>query len=350
MLSFLGRKLHQGFWIVFGILSVVFFLFQVLPGDPADMLLGQRADVSSKEAIQKEFYLDKPIFEQYLLYINDVSFLSFHTQDQLEKYNPILAIPVFGKAIVLKKPYFRRSFQNNRLVTEVISDSLLNTILLAIFSMLLATVVGIALGCVAALYKGTWIDHALVTTSILGISVPSFVVATVIGFFFAFKWHHITGLNLTGQLWEMNPFEGRTLQLKNLILPVLTLGIRPLAVIVQLTRGSMLEIMSLDYIRTARAKGLPEYKVIVVHALRNALNPVVTSVSGWLASLLAGAFFVEYIFDWKGLGLVTINAVFMLDMPVIMASVVYIGFIFTVITLFVDVLYAVLDPRVRIKE
>ena len=148
----------------------------------------------------------------------------------------------------------------------------------------------------------------------------------------------------------MNPFEGRTLQLKNLILPVITLGIRPLAVIVQLTRGSMLEIMSLDYIRTARAKGLPEYKVIVVHALRNALNPVVTSVSGWLASLLAGAFFVEYIFDWKGLGLVTINAVFMLDMPVIMASVVYIGFIFTVITLFVDVLYAVLDPRVRIKE
>ena len=137
--------------------------------------------------------------------------------------------------------------------------------------------------------------------------------------------------------------------LKNLILPAFTLGLRPLAIIVQLTRSSMLDVLSQDYIRTAKAKGLKYRVIIVKHALKNALNPVITAVSGWLASLMAGAFFIEVIFDWKGLGLVTINAVYNLDFPIVMGVTIFVAFAFIIINIFVDLLYAVVDPRVRIK-
>ena len=137
--------------------------------------------------------------------------------------------------------------------------------------------------------------------------------------------------------------------LKNLILPAFTLGIRPLAIIVQLTRSSMLDVLSQDYIRTAKAKGLSYYKVITKHALKNAINPVITAVSGWFASLMAGAFFIEHIFNWKGLGSTTIKAVQTLDFPVVMGSTLFIGAIFVIVNIFVDLLYAMADPRVRLN-
>jgi peptide/nickel transport system permease protein len=183
---------------------------------------------------------------------------------------------------------------------------------------------------------------------VLGISVPSFVAGILIAMTFGFYWSHWTGLNLTGQLYETDPFTGRHLVLRNLLLPAFALGIRPLAVITQLTRSSMLDVLSQDYIRTARAKGLSGYQTIVGHALKNALNPVITAVSGWLASLMAGAFFIEYIFNWKGLGTVTLRAVENLDFPVVMGATIFIAFLFVLINIAVDVLYAVLDPRVRL--
>src|SRR5690606_4111971 len=128
-----------------------------------------------------------------------------------------------------------------------------------------------------------------------------------------------------------------------------TLGLRPLSIIVQLTRSSMLDELGQDYIRTARAKGLGNKKIILKHALKNALNPVITAVSGWLASLMAGAFFVEYIFDWKGLGSITIAAVYQLDFPVVMGTTLFVGVVFIVVNIFVDILYAMVDPRVRLK-
>jgi peptide/nickel transport system permease protein len=142
---------------------------------------------------------------------------------------------------------------------------------------------------------------------------------------------------------------GEYLDLKNLILPAFTLGIRPLAIIVELTRNSILDVMSQDYIRTARAKGLRMRTIIFKHALRNALNPVVTAATGWLASLLAGAVFVEYIFDWKGIGLVIVNALDKYDFPVLMGAVLFISVILVLINIFADIMYGVLDPRVRLN-
>jgi len=137
------------------------------------------------------------------------------------------------------------------------------------------------------------------------------------------------------------------LQLRNLLLPALTLGIRPLAIIAQLTRGSLLDTLDQDYIRTAYAKGLRKRTIIWKHALRNALNPVITAITGWFAELLAGAFFVEYIFGWKGIGKVTVDALEKLDFPVVMGSVLVSSFFFIVIGLLADVVYGLIDPRVR---
>lgn len=158
-----------------------------------------------------------------------------------------------------------------------------------------------------------------------------------------------TGLNMTGSLYDVDVFEGEYLALHNLILPVITLGIRPLAIVMQLTRNAMLDVLSQDYIRTARAKGLSNFKILYKHALRNALNPVITAVSGWFASMLAGAVFIEFIFNWKGLGLRIFQSLQNDDYPVVMGSVLVIAAAFVLINILVDILYGVLDPRVRLK-
>ena len=157
-----------------------------------------------------------------------------------------------------------------------------------------------------------------------------------------------TGLDMTGSLYSLDEWEGLYLNPRNLILPALTLGVRPLGVVVQLTRSSLLDILKQDYIRTARAKGLSENKVVYKHALRNALNPVITAVSGWFASMLAGAVFVEFVFGWKGLGLEIFNALEKEDFPVVMGAVLVISFMFVILNILVDVLYGLVDPRVRV--
>jgi peptide/nickel transport system permease protein len=154
---------------------------------------------------------------------------------------------------------------------------------------------------------------------------------------------------MTGSLYSVDVWKGEFLDLRNMILPVITLMIRPLSVIVQLTRSSLLDVLQQDFIRTARAKGLSEFDVIVRHALRNALNPVITAVSGWFASLLAGAIFVEFVFGWKGLGQQMFTAIENQDLPVVMGGVIVISMAFVVINLIVDVLYGWIDPRVRIS-
>jgi peptide/nickel transport system permease protein len=157
-----------------------------------------------------------------------------------------------------------------------------------------------------------------------------------------------TGLEMTGSLYEYDVFTGKYLSLQNLILPALTLGIRPLAVVIQLTRSSMIEVMDQDYIRTAKAKGLNTREIVWKHAIKNTLNPIITAVSGWFASMLAGAVFVEFVFGWKGLGLELFNSLIKDDLPVVMGSVLFIAAIFVLMNIFVDILYGVLDPRVRL--
>ncbi|GGG37636.1 ABC transporter permease [Hymenobacter glacieicola] len=351
MIGFILSRLWQGVLVLIGVALTVFFLFQVLPGDPVALLAGQRSDAATRAAIAADLGLDQPLPAQLAGYLNDVSPLGVHPRDSagVAKYGGVQLLPLGSeKALVLKTPYLRRSFQSNKEVLSILLDHFTGTLWLAVAAMLLAAVLGIGLGIVAALKPHSWLDRTLLSTSVLGISVPSFVAAILIAMTFGFYWSSWTGLNLTGQLYETDAFTGRHLTLKNLLLPAFALGIRPLAVIVQLTRSSMLEVMSQDYIRTARAKGLSGYRTVMGHAVKNALNPVITAVSGWLASLMAGAFFIEYIFNWKGLGTVTLRAVENLDFPIVMGATIFIAALFVVVNIVVDVLYALLDPRVKL--
>jgi peptide/nickel transport system permease protein len=210
--------------------------------------------------------------------------------------------------------------------------------------------VGLTIGIFSAVYKDSFFDRFATVVSVLGMSLPSFFAAILIAWVFAFLLADYTGLNMTGSLYTVDDFgRGEYLNLKNLILPAITLGIRPLGLIVELTRNSMLEVLSQDYIRTARAKGLSESRIIIRHALKNALNPVITAVSGWYASLMAGAVFVEYVFDWKGIGVVIVDALEKYDFPVIMGTVLFISVILIIINILTDISYALLDPRVGLE-
>lgn len=191
-----------------------------------------------------------------------------------------------------------------------------------------------------------------------GIGIAILLVIKLIDFIFAsdlmalINWSFTlpgTGLNMTGSLYDVDVFTGEYLSLSNLILPAITLGVRPLAIIIQLTRNALLDVMSQDFIRTARAKGLTPTRVWLRHGLRNALNPVITAVSGWFASMLAGAVFIEFVFNWKGIGLQVFQSLQNDDYPVVMGAVLVIAAAFVLINLLVDILYGVLDPRVRIQ-
>ncbi|MCS7003700.1 MAG: ABC transporter permease [Cytophagales bacterium] len=350
MLKFVLRRIAYGILVLIGVIHVVFFLFHALPGDPVALMTGQKADPETKLAIRRELGLDLPLYQQLALYLNDLSPLSIHenTPSNQKKYEYYPLFKIGNHVLVLKTPYLRRSFQSNKKVSEILIENLEGTIWLALAAMMFATFWGITFGIIAALKQNTFLDHFLIILSVLGISVPSFVAAILVAMTFGYYLSDYTGLGITGQLWVDDPIYGRELHLENIILPAFTLGIRPLAIIMQLMRSSMLEVLTQDYIRTARAKGLSGFKVIVKHALKNALNPVITAVSGWLASLLAGAFFIEYIFNWKGLGMKTISAVQFLDFPVVMGSTLLIAIIFIIINILVDILYAAIDPRVRL--
>lgn len=353
MIYFILKRLGYGFLVLIGVIVVVFFIFHALPGDPVAMMAGQRTDIATRESIARELGLEEPLHRQFILYINDLSPVSIHddTPENQDKYDYTRLMSLGNqKVMVIKAPYLRRSFQTNKRVGEILMENIMNTFWLALAAMFIATVFGILFGVLASLHQHQWLDHFLISISVLGISVPTFLSAILFAIVFGYYLSDFTGLNLTGQLWETHPLYGRQLHLENIILPAITLGIRPLSIIVQLTRSAMLDVLSRDYIRTARAKGLSRVSIFLKHALKNAINPVITAVSGWLASLMAGAFFVEYIFDWKGLGFVTIKAVQSLDFPVVMGSTLLIAIIFIVMNIFVDILYAAVDPRIRLNN
>lgn len=358
MLNFIIKRVLYGFLVLAGVITIVFLLFNVLPGDPARMMMGQRADEESIRVIKKDLGLDKPLSTQFVMYLNDLSPISAHDRNpehylylDKDKYD-YKELFSYGESsvIVLKTPYLRRSYQTKRKVSEILIDYLLETTVLALAAMLLATFVGIAFGVIAALKQNTWMDQSLLFSSILGMSVPSFYAAIILSWLFGYILSEYTGLNMTGSLFEYDDLgNGEILRLDNLILPAITLGMRPVSAIMQLTRSSMLDVLSQDYIRTARAKGLKFKAVIIKHALKNALNPVVTAISGMFASLLAGALFVEQIFAWKGIGWVLYDALMKFDLPIIMGGVLLTATIFVIINIVVDIIYGLLDPRVRVK-
>lgn len=425
--NYVFRKLGYGLLVLWGVITLVFAIFSINPGDPARMLLGQRVDEESLAKVRKELGLDLPWIQQYLLYLNDVSPISVHKTApesshiylHSDKYSYQTLLPLGETVVVLKWPYLRRSYQSRKQVTEIIREALPGTVALALFAIFFALVLGVAGGIVSALYKGSFIDNFSLFVAVLGMSSPSFFAAIIISWLGGYLWSaqinlpalpfvfafagllislgsaakrslirslsylvkgllfgiglqliHLalfqffglslipgtglvmqlpgTGLRMTGSLYDVDIVEGEYLALSNLILPVLTLGIRPLAVVVQLTRNSMLDVLGQDFIRTARAKGLSEWRVVMGHALRNAMNPVVTAISGWFASMLAGAVFIEFIFNWKGLGLQVFTSLQNDDYPVVMGAVLVIAVTFVVINILVDMVYGFLDPRIRL--
>ncbi|MBT8310489.1 MAG: ABC transporter permease [Flavobacteriaceae bacterium] len=358
MISYILNKAFYALLTLFGVVTVIFFLFNVLPGDPAKMMLGQNQTQEQLDVVSKKFGFDQPIGKQYLYYLNDLSPLSFQSKDPIDytyleegKYQASKLFSLGNNYVVLKLPYLRESFARpGKRVSDVIGETLPNTFVLAITAIIIAMILGVFLGIVSALFKDRWLDKAIQVFSTLGMSVPSFFSAILFAWFFGYVLHKYTNLEMTGSLYELDDFgEAMSIKWKNLILPAIVLGIRPLAVVIQLMRNSLLEIFNQDYIRTARAKGLSEFKVIRNHSVKNALNPVITAISGWFASMLAGAVFVEYIFGWNGLGKEIVNALNSLDLPVIMGSVLIIALLFIIINIFVDVIYGWLDPKVKLQ-
>lgn len=359
MIEYIIKRLVYGLLMLFGVIIVIFLLFNVLPGDPARMMLGQRADQESINIINRDLGLDKPMFVQFIMYVNDLSPLSVYNAKDYDhflylddqKYNYFKLFPVGGDmTLVIKSPYLRRSYQSKRKVWDLIADAMPETAVLAVTAMLIATLLGVFLGIIAAIKKGTFFDNIALVFSVMGMSMPSFFAALLMAWIFGYILSAYTGFNMYGSLFTLDDYgEGEYLDLKNLVLPAITLGIRPLAVIMQLTRSSLLDVLAQDYIRTAKAKGLSFYSVIIKHAMKNALNPVVTAVSGWLASLLAGAVYIEMIFAWKGIGFEIFKALDKYDFPVVMGAVLVISVLFVTINILVDITYGLLDPRVRVK-
>lgn len=346
-MAYILKKIFYSVLVLLGVVVLVFIMFQGF-GDPARMILGQTGDKKTMDNIRSDLYLDQPKWKQFFLYLNDVSPVCVHSKSDIEK-KQLRGLFIGGnRKFGLKIPYLRRSYQTKKEVGQVLLEALPGTLILAFAAMLFATIIGILLGILAAVKKGTWMDTTAVFSSIAGISAPSFFMAIIIAFLFGVVLHPYTGLHLTGSWYDIDEVTGeKFLSLKNLILPAFTLGIRPLAIITQLTRSSLLDVLSQDYIRTAYAKGLPKRAVIFRHALRNALNPVITAITGWFAELLAGAFFIEYIFGWRGIGKITVDALEKLDYPVVMGSVLLSACIFIFINLFADVLYRIIDPRIK---
>ena len=289
---------------------MVFFLFNILPGDPARMMLDKHEDADQLELIKQKHGFDRPILQQYALYLNDISVVSIHHDSRSAftslhtgkyRYKKIFSFSQY--TLVLKIPYLRESFvRTGTPVLDIIHGTFKNTLVLACSSIIIALSLGLIFGVFSAIYKGSLVDKFILSLSVIGMSLPSFFSSIVVAWLFGFVLHKYTGLNMTGSLYEVDDYgRGSFLQIKNLILPAFTLGIRPLSVIIQLCRNSLLDVLSMDYIRTATAKGLSRFFIVFKHALRNSLNPVVTAVSGWFASMLAGAVFVEYIFAWNGI-------------------------------------------------
>ncbi|QEC69025.1 ABC transporter permease [Panacibacter ginsenosidivorans] len=347
MLRFITRKLVYGMLVLLGVVILVFFLFQGF-GDPARLVIGQTGDSATINNIRKELALDQPKWKQFVLYLNDISPISVYSKEDIATRELKGIFIGTDTKLAIKFPYLRRSYQTRKEVSSILMEALPGTLVLAFTAMFIATVLGILLGVLAAVKQNTWMDTSAVFASVLGISAPSFFMGIILAYLFGFMLSDYTGLHMTGSLYEYDVFEGKQLQLQNLILPAITLGIRPLAIITQLTRSAMLDVLSMDYIRTAYAKGLSRKAVVFKHALRNALNPVVTAITGWFAELLAGAFFVEYIFGWKGIGKVTVDALEKLDFPVVMGSVLLTATFFIMVNILADILYGVIDPRVRL--
>jgi len=323
-----AHKFFRGAVVLWGSFTLVFLIFSAVP-DPARQLAGQQADPEVIADIRAQFGLDQSLGTRYF---QALGALVPWGEDANGKWG-------------FRAPSLGRSFVRPQSVLELLGGAIPATAVLAFSALLFAIILGLPMGLLAARRPGGWFDRIVVGGSVLGMSAPSFFMAILMGYVFAVRWGEWTGLPLTGSLWDLNAEGERVTSVRNLMLPALTLGMRPLAVLAQLMRGAALDVLSSPHVRTAQAFGATEGQVLRRHVLRNALNPVVTAASGWLAQMLAGAVFVEFVFGWRGLGFLLFEALEQHDLPVVMGGVLLVAFTFVVVNALADWSYRWLDPR-----
>lgn len=350
MLRTLFRSLGNAVLVLWGVATVLFFLFDVL-GDPARAMTAQRTDAETLENLRRELHLDAPAWQRYFFLLNDLSPISYY---QSPAGSPAAAKGLWlgsegdSPALVLKPPYLGRSFFNGEPVGHLYLSRLPATLVLAGLSLFFAALLGISAGVMAGRKPGSRFDRVSSFVAMLGISAPSFLVSVLLLWLLAVALGNFTGLPVAGYWIRQHPLTLEyTFAPRYLVLPVLSLAFRPTSILFQLTRDSVDNTQRQDFIRTALAKGLAQRQVLWKHNVRNAFPPVLTALSGWLAALLAGTFFIEFIFDWQGVGKLTIDALYQNDFPVVMGCALATGALFLLISMLTDATYALLDPRVR---
>ncbi|MFC1512322.1 ABC transporter permease [Candidatus Latescibacterota bacterium] len=308
MTTYVIRRLLFVFPIILGVATIIFVLMFLVPGDPARLMMGQHGDERVLENIRREMGLDRPVYIQYFRFL--------------------------GR---LARGDLGMSYRQRRPVATIIAERFPATLKLALASMFLAVVFGVTFGVIAAANRNRLFDWLVMILSLTGISLPVFWLGMMLILIFA-----------SGLGWLPVGGYGRSGDLRHLILPAVSLSTISIGYISRMTRSSMLEVIGKDYIRTARAKGLAEWVVILRHALRNAFIPVVTIIGIDFASLLGGAVATETVFAWPGLGRAVVDAIRVRDLPVVEGCVIFLAFIFVIANLLVDLTYAWLDPRIRL--
>lgn len=307
MRKYIIKRILEAIAVIFAIVVITFIILNVIPGDPVVLMLGERANAETIEMVRHQMGLDQPLFIQFINYIKDLLRLDL------------------GVSYFTREPVF-----------ESLSRAFLITVKLALSSYAFALIFGIIFGVVAAVNRGKFIDKFLMTTSIIGISAPSFWVAIILQIVFGLK------LNLL-------PISGGD-TIASFILPAFALGTRYIASIARITRTSMLDIINQDFVRTAEAKGVSKWGVIIKHTLRNALLPITTLVGAELGGVLTGSMLIEKVFSISGIGKLTVDSILSRDMPVLQGSIIYIAAVCVIIYLLVDISYAYIDPRIRLGE
>jgi peptide/nickel transport system permease protein len=294
---------------------LTFILIHLIPGDPARVLLGEEATPETVAALQKELGLDKPILVQFALWL----WQAIHGN--------------LGESIQLHQP-----------VTQALMQRLPVTIELGVAALLFSLVLAVPLGVYSATHRNSWIEWLVNISSLLGTDIPNFVFALLLIFLFAVAWRLFPPGGYTPLM------DDPLANLRDLILPMLALGIGEVAVNLRQIRASMTEVLEQDYVRTARAKGLSERRVTYIHAMRNALVPLITIVGLQIAAILGGAFVVETIFLWPGVGALAIQSIFSKDYPVVQGIVLLVAFSYMLTNLLVDLSYPFFDPRIRLSK
>ncbi|MEA2661620.1 MAG: peptide/nickel transport system permease protein [Chloroflexota bacterium] len=304
MIAFVVRRLLISIPLLVVVSVVVFLLMSLTPGDPAALMLGPDATQESIAALRTQMGLDRPLAEQYVLFLVNLA------QGDLGR-SFVTHLPVGGELLRAWPATFQ----------------------IAVVAMIIALAIGLPLGAITAIRRGSWVDQVTRIAVLVGISMPIFWSGLLLIYFFAVQlgWLPTSGTGTPAHL----------------ILPAVSLSTFSIAVVLRLTRSSMIEVLQEDYVRTARSKGLREWVVVVRHALMNALIPVVTIVGLQFGQLLSGAAITETVFNWPGMGRLVVTAVFARDYPMIRGAILLIAATFIIVNLIVDVLYAVLDPRIR---